>query len=595
MNKKWVYGGVIVLVAAGAFAFLRGGKPVDEIDYRYAKIARGDLVRSISANGVLVATTTVDVKSKAGGKIIKLAVDEGAVVKKGDLIAVIDPEDTKSVYEQASADYQAAQARVKQTQANLELERANQKTNVKGAEIDKDTANVRLKRTQEQTRIQPQLSKAELDTAKASLQTAQLALKEFQGYTSIQTVKDANTAVDRAKSELDTATAELNRQKELLERGYVAKSSVERAQNAASVAEATYASANTKLSNIQKQVAAQLETLKQRVHSEEANVRRVQANQAQVKISQTNLSEAEEAYRGAQVDLQRAKDAIRNTRLREADVQSAAAGTVRSRVAMENAKIQLESTTVVAPRDGVVTLKYLEEGTIIPPGTSTFAQGTSIVQISDVTTMYVECAVDEADVAQVQEEQNVRITLESYARGQLRGIVTRVNPAAKTDNNITAVKVRVAIEPEKGVRLMPGMTASCEFLTLEKKGVLLVPSQAVKSENGKTIAKLKTADPKKPKSTEIVLGEVGNDGMELLKGLKEGDEVVVAEINLAQLRDQQAKMEAAQQGGGLAGGMNRGMGASRGGMGGGGGAGRPGGGGMSGGGAGAGGGGARGR
>ena len=50
------------------------------------------------------------VKSKAGGKLVSLVVDEVTPVKKGDLIAKIDPSDTEAVYEQAQADLQSANA-----------------------------------------------------------------------------------------------------------------------------------------------------------------------------------------------------------------------------------------------------------------------------------------------------------------------------------------------------------------------------------------------------------------------------------------------------------------------------------------------------
>jgi HlyD family secretion protein len=226
---------------------------------------------------------------------------------------------------------------------------------------------------------------------------------------------------------------------------------------------------------------------------------------------------------------------------------------VRSRVSKENAKVQLESTTVVAPRDGVVTLKYLEEGTIIPPGTSTFAQGTSLVQISDITTLFVECAVDEADIASVRKGQAVRVTVEAYPRARIEGVVDRVSPSAITTNNVTAVKVRVKINPGFREPLLPGMNATCEFLTLQKPDVLIVPSQAVKREGGKTIVKVKGPTPGQVVSREVELGDSGNDGYEVISGLKEGEEVVVAEIDLAQLRDIQQRMLDAQQGGGLAG------------------------------------------
>jgi len=104
------------------------------------------------------------------------------------------------------------------------------------------------------------------------------------------------------------------------------------------------------------------------------------------------------------------------------------------------------------------------------------------------------------------------------------------------------------------------MTATCEFLTLEKKDVLLIPSQAVIREGEKTYVQVKSSDPKMPARKEIKVGEVGNEGTEVLDGLKEGDEVVTATIDLKALRETQEKMQAAQEGGGLAGGQGPRMG-----------------------------------
>src|SRR5439155_2843315 len=92
-------------------------------EIRTAKVERGDVVSSVSATGVLQALTTVDVKSNAGGEVKELKVDVGTHVKKGDLIARIDPTDTESAYKQAKADYDSAYARWVQAQYNLSLQK----------------------------------------------------------------------------------------------------------------------------------------------------------------------------------------------------------------------------------------------------------------------------------------------------------------------------------------------------------------------------------------------------------------------------------------------------------------------------------------
>src|SRR5688572_22129841 len=144
MGKTFWIVGLLIAGAGGYWWFTRNGDAAEgDIEYRYAKIERGELVRSISATGALVASTMVDIKSKAGGKVVRLAVDEGSIVKRGDLIAEIDPSDTRSVYDQASADLTSAQARAEQAEANFRLQVANSRTSVADAQSALASARVR--------------------------------------------------------------------------------------------------------------------------------------------------------------------------------------------------------------------------------------------------------------------------------------------------------------------------------------------------------------------------------------------------------------------------------------------------------------------
>lgn len=549
---------IVALLAAVVIGFFAFGqqKPAEpEIEFRYAPIAKGNLIRSISATGQVVADTTVDVKSKAGGKVVKLVVEEGSVVKAGDLIALIDPADTQSVYEQAQADLDSANARVEQARKNFDLQVAQNVTAVAEARSNLASAKVRLERAKLEMTRQPKLTRSAVETAKASLATAKTALDRLQKVEIPQQRNDAEANLRSAKVGLDNANAELKRQMKLEELGYVASSSVERARTAVASAQNAYDVAEQRTKTLKESFESQIIAAQLDLNRANANYALAQANSAQDGITQTDMAEATQAVKTAEINLQQAEDGRIQAEVRRNEFVSAQASTKRNQVAVQNAKVQLDSTTVVAPRDGVVTKKYLEEGTIIPPGTSTFAQGTSLVQISDVTQLYVECAVDEADIASVRDGQKVRIVTEAFPGEFLDGEVTRVNPAADTANNITAIKVRVRVKPQDKVKITPGMNATCEFITLDKADVLIAPAQAVKTTGpGKATVRVKAGDKLPPTEKAIEIGETGNDGVEVLSGLKEGEEVVTAEINVAELRDTQKKMQEAQQGGGLAGG-----------------------------------------
>jgi len=556
-KRTWIVVLVALVGIVAWFTLFRNKEEALDVEYRYSKVERGELVRSISATGQLVALTTVDVKSKAGGKVVQLLVEEGTVVKKGQTIAIIDPSDTEASYRQAEADLTSAEARAAQAKVNYDLQVATSQTSVADAESALAAARARLARTEMETKRQPDLTRSALQSAQASFDSATENQRKALEVTIPQARRDSAVSLRSAKTAADVAKADLERQTDLLAKGYVSQSTVDRARQTYDNAMANYENAQQRAATLEQELRATERAAQFAVDQARASLAQAKANSSQDAIAQRNLEEARQTVRQAEIALQRAKDNVLTNDARKNDVVASKASTVRSRVTLDNAKVQLDSTTVVAPRDGVVTLKYLEEGTIIPPGTSTFAQGTSLVQISDVTKMYVECAVDEADIGSVQVGQKVRIVTEAYPSEKFEGKVVRVNPAAQTAQNVTAVKVRVEVsQPEDSkVRLMPGLNATCEFITLSKPNVVLVPGQAIQRDGAKSTVKIKSKDPRKPEVREVKVGESGNNGTEVLSGLSEGEEVVTAEIDLKAMRETQQKMQEALQGGGLAGGQ----------------------------------------
>ncbi len=556
LGKKFTCIALTVLLAAQGCNSI--GKKDPEIEYRYATVSTKTLRRSITATGQVVALTTVDVKSKAGGKIVKLAVDEGKIVKKGDLIALIDPSDTQSVFDQADADLKSASARQLQAKGNLDIQLKQSKIDVENAAASLAAAGSRLRRAEIDAKRQPLLTSTTLQSGEASYESAKASLEKFEKVTAPGLRRDAQSNLNQARVGLETAKKDLDRQEELLKKGYVAGSALDRAQSALETAQSSFDIAKQRFTTVEADIetsrrAEKTAADKARIALDEAKVNRVQDD-----FARRSYEEALQNVRIAESTLDRARTNLAQDQIKREDLRIAELSKVKNRVSMDNARIQLDSTTVLAPRDGVVTLKYLEEGTIIPPGTSTFAQGTSLVQLSDVTQLYVECAVDEADISNVSVGQKVKVKADAYPGVQIDGEVTRVNPAAVTASNITAVKVRVHLKPQKKAKIMPGMNATCEFITLEIPNSLTVPSQAIHYDGDSTTVKVKVAGAKLPETRKVELGQSGNDDVEIKSGLKAGDEVVTAEIDVAAMRETQKKMQEAQQGGGLAGGSQMG-------------------------------------
>ncbi len=193
MKKIFVIGGVIVLLAvAGAFTFLRskGNEP----KYKTEKVAKGDLVMTVTATGTVNAVITVQVGTQVSGTIKKLYVDFNSHVKKGQMIAQIDPALFEEQVAQSNANLLAAKANQEKAEASLVDSKRTMDRNkalvAKGlvAQSDFDTAETNY-----------ETAKASVSAAKASVAQADAALRNAQtnlGYTRIVSPVDG-TVVSR--------------------------------------------------------------------------------------------------------------------------------------------------------------------------------------------------------------------------------------------------------------------------------------------------------------------------------------------------------------------------------------------------------------
>jgi len=102
---------------AGGFALYRRLKSAGNAgmtQYKLSTVDTGEVKKTVSATGTLQAWRTVDIKSRAGGEVKKLPVEVGTVVTKGQILAYIDPTDSKLAVNQAAADLESSSAKVQQ-------------------------------------------------------------------------------------------------------------------------------------------------------------------------------------------------------------------------------------------------------------------------------------------------------------------------------------------------------------------------------------------------------------------------------------------------------------------------------------------------
>ncbi|MEY3265445.1 MAG: hypothetical protein RL717_2922, partial [Pseudomonadota bacterium] len=124
LKKGWVWLLLAVILLAGGAAALKWWKKADTPQYRTAKLEKGTLTASVAASGTLAPVVSVQVGSQVSGQLKEVLVDFNSLVKKGQLIARIDPETFEYKVRQAQADVDAARAQVLTQQATIAAQRA---------------------------------------------------------------------------------------------------------------------------------------------------------------------------------------------------------------------------------------------------------------------------------------------------------------------------------------------------------------------------------------------------------------------------------------------------------------------------------------
>ena len=547
--------------------------------YKLGKVETGSVKKTVSASGTLQAWKVVDIKARAGGELTYLGVDIGSKVAPGQLLARIDPLDVQMQLNQAKADERSALARRDQSQKSWQMQVAQSRITVRDAEVgvrsaeatlnsskaNLSAARARLLTSKLQAETQPALTNSAIANAKASYDQAKVQREQLDSTTK-QLRAAADAAYRQALANRDNGRLQLDRQKALVEKGFVSQQAVDSAHASLDVAEATLTSAKIKLDTVDSELRGSLESADARVAQTKAALEQAQAGiadisnrknavleaEAAVKQSEAAVKQSEAALMRSKVALDQARNNIGTNDVRRFDIDSNNSSIVRAAASRTNAETTLQRTEIRSPMGGVVLSKTVEQGTIIASAMGINSAGASMMTIGDTSRMYVDVVVDETDVANVEMGQKVDVSIEAYPGVPFEGKVIRVDPQAVVNQNVTSVHVRVEVDNATPTfqLLKPGMNTTCEFVVREASSVLVVPNDALKDESDGTkyIEKASGGKPAPPDATtgtpaeadtkidvkiekvKIELGMEGNDTTEIKSGVAEGDVIVLQTI-----------------------------------------------------------------
>ena len=253
-----------------------------------------------------------------------------------------------------------------------------------------------------------------------------------------------------------------------------------------------------------KELKAALDSVKARFAAQEAETRvaetRISAQEAQITASEVSLADAERDLR-RQLQLLETRDVSQSTvdtaqarvdnlraQLQGARFSLAAdkAGLVVMKHTLEAAQAEIDRATdnasyatITSPIDGVITKREAEVGEMAIMGTMN-NPGTMLLEVADLSKMWLVARVDEASIANVKLGQKAQVRMQAFDEEVFEGVVEKV-ALANTEEKLTNTKFFEAkILLKTDGRVIPsGLNGDAEIETNRLTGVLKVPSQAV--------------------------------------------------------------------------------------------------------------------
>lgn len=220
-----------------------------------------------------------------------------------------------------------------------------------------------------------------------------------------------------------------------------------------------------------------------------------------------------------------------------AAVDAAAGSVAQAKGAYDQARTNLDYTTITSPVDGIVISRVVEVGQTV---TASMSTPTLFTIAQDLTKMQISATVDESDIGKVHEGGDATFSVDAYPETRFSGSVTQVRNAATTVSNVVTYSVIVAVDNSE-LKLKPGMTANVTFVAATRENVLTIPTASLrfrpKAADGKSVEAGKLEAGKKrvyvlnngtPQPVVITTG-IGNDKQtEVTSGdLAEGAEVIL--------------------------------------------------------------------
>ncbi|OIO49245.1 MAG: hypothetical protein AUJ34_01610 [Parcubacteria group bacterium CG1_02_41_12] len=540
MIKKVIIGIIILMIGGMVLWFLKF-RTTQGPEYVTETAQIGTLTQSVEATGKVESMQRIDLNFKAGGRIEQMNVKVGDKVRSGQVLARLDSRalmsrisDAQAEVDKQKADYEKLVAGASDTDIKVTEDTVAQKQQ-DVASAENSLVNLRAKRKTELDNLKEKA----ITVLKNEVLVCQLAIEVINN-----TLDDPSANNSYAYISTDKQKAQLSKNSANIEISAVESSSgelsvisgdtdilsnlddgklmLDSVKTALTDTMSVLNNANTTYSFLE----SDLDTLKSSIQAQQATINTSRTNivaaktnwtdkiayyNDQIAAAEDSVSQAESALTVAQSQLDLKKSPPRKF---EIDAQNARVAQAQASLSL--ALANMEESIIRAPLVGTITKKYYEAG-------EQTSLSSPVLEMIGEATLEIEVDIPESDISKIIIGQETKITLDAFGdEREYTGSVTFVDPAETLISDVVYYRVKAAFSDSGQVK--PGMTANVTIITDMKENALYVPVRAVKSRNGdKYIEVLENG---LVVEKIITLGLRGDEGIEILSGLEEGDEVI---------------------------------------------------------------------
>jgi RND family efflux transporter MFP subunit len=530
---------VVIIIIGGILASNRKNK----VEYQTVKVERKDLVQTVEATGEVKSADYIDLNFKTSGRVSKINVKEGDIVKTGAILANLEntKENSQILSAQSQlisakaelekllsgasfADISVSEATVAQKQQDLETAKNNLSNTEKTKEIEIDN----LKETA------LTIINNELATAQGSLSTIDNVLNDNDLSYTFGILN--RTSIDDAKNSREIANnlwGDISLKISAISADSLEYDIIDKLDDEILMLDSVAYTTNKVLTALQNSTTSnnitqtELDAFKTNIKAEQIKINSSRTSAVSTKNNLSSkiiyysdlLNQKKDAVNSAYLSLSAAEAqlTLKKEPARPFETEIAKSKIKQAEANLLSAQSQFNDTIIKAPINGVITKIIPKNGELVSPSLS-------VMKILGEAKFEVDIDVPESDITKLSMGQKAELSFDALGFDKkFEASVFSIEVAETKIQDVVYYKVKILFN-ENQDEIKPGMTANATIFTAQKIGVLVVPARAIKSNDEKYVEILK--DDNTIERRVVKTGLRGDDGVEIVEGLNEGEIII---------------------------------------------------------------------